>query len=79
MARSDACENQAFVYGQRVLGLQFHLESTNASVADIVANCADELVPGQYVQDAERMLNATEGDFARVNRAMFGILNRLGE
>jgi len=77
LARSDACEHQAFLYEGRVLGLQFHLESTAASVADIVSNCADELTPGEYVQGAERMLDATEGDYARINQALYGVLDRL--
>jgi len=77
LARSDGCEHQAFLLDQRVLGLQFHLESTPASVADLVANCADEIVPGEHVQDAERMLAATEEDYARINRALFDILDAL--
>lgn len=76
-ARSEGCEHQAFLYADRVLGLQFHLESTPASVADLVANCADEIVPGSYVQDAERMLAATEEDYTCINQALFGILDRL--
>ncbi len=77
LAHSKGCGHQAFLYADRVLGLQFHLESTPASVADLVANCADEIVPGRYVQDAERMLAATEKDYARINQALSGILDRL--
>ncbi len=77
LARSEGCEHQAFLYNKRVLGLQFHLESMPASVVDLVANCADEIVPGPYVQDAERMLEATEQDYARINQALFRILDQL--
>jgi len=77
LAHSEGCGHQAFLYADRVLGLQFHLESTPTSVADLVAGCADEIVPGRYVQRAERMLAATEEDYARINRALFGILDRL--
>lgn len=77
LAASEGCEQQAFLYEDRVLGLQFHLESTPAGVADIVANCADEIVSGKYVQDAQRMLAAPEEDYARINQALFGILDRL--
>lgn len=77
LAYSQGCEHQGFLYDQRVLGLQFHLESTPASVADLVANCADEIVPAAYVQDAERMLAATKGDYMRINQALFGILDKL--
>jgi len=77
LARSESCEHQAFLYADRVLGMQFHLESTPAGVADLVANCADEIIPGKYVQDAERMLAVTREDYARINRALFGILDWL--
>ncbi len=77
LARSRSCANQAFVYDGRVLGLQFHLESTPESVTAIVAECADEIVPGPHIQSAERMLAATPKDFDRINGALFGILDRL--
>ena len=77
LVRSGPCANQAFVHGGRVLGLQFHLESTPASVADILAHCAQDIVPAPYVQTAERMLAATPEDYGRINGALFGILDRL--
>jgi GMP synthase-like glutamine amidotransferase len=77
IAYSEGCRNQAFMHAGRVLGLQFHLESTPQSLRDIVANCADEIVPGRYIQSAERMLEATDEDFRRINQALFGILDRL--
>jgi GMP synthase-like glutamine amidotransferase len=77
LARSQGCEHQAFLYEDRVLGLQFHLESTPASVADLVSNCAGELMPGKFVQDAERILAAPPGDFERINHALFAVLDRL--
>jgi len=46
-------------------------------VVDLVANCADEIVPGRYVQNAERMLVMTGEDYARINQVLFGILDRL--
>jgi GMP synthase-like glutamine amidotransferase len=77
LARSKTCKNQAFVYDGRVLGLQFHLESMRRSVADIVRECAGEIVPAAYVQTAERMLAASPEDYDRINQALFGILDRL--
>lgn len=49
---SDACANQAFLYNQHVLGLQFHLESTPESVRALTGHCADELVEGNWIQTA---------------------------
>lgn len=77
LAASEGCAHQAFLYEGRVLGLQCHLESTPASVADIVANCADEIIPGRYVQTAEQMLTAPQESYADIHRALFGILDRL--
>lgn len=77
LARSGACNHQAFSYGGRVLGLQFHLESTPTSVADLVAHCADEIRAAPYVQSAERILAASPEDYALINGALFGILDRL--
>jgi GMP synthase-like glutamine amidotransferase len=77
LARSGACAHQAFSYGERVLGLQFHLESTPRGVGDIVVHCADEIRPGPFVQSAERMLAASGEDYGLINGALFGILDRL--
>jgi GMP synthase-like glutamine amidotransferase len=77
LASSAVCENQAFLYDGRMLGLQFHVESTLASVREIVANCADELVPAPYIQTAERLLAAGEDDYRRLHSVLFGILDRL--
>lgn len=77
LASSAICANQAFLYDGRVLGLQFHLESTPASVRDIIVNCADELVDASYVQGAERMQSAGDDDYRRLHSALFAILDRL--
>jgi GMP synthase-like glutamine amidotransferase len=77
LARSAICANQAFVHEGRVLGLQFHLEATPASVRAIVGHCADELVPAPHIQTAERMLAAKQEDYDRINGALFGILDQL--
>jgi GMP synthase-like glutamine amidotransferase len=60
LARSEACENQAFQYGDRVLGLQFHLEYSADSFEQMQANCGEELVEGRYIQKADEMLAAPE-------------------
>ncbi len=55
LARSEACENQAFSYGDHVLALQFHLESTIESVNLLIEHASDELDGGRYVQSVERL------------------------
>ena len=57
IAESDACRNQAFEYGGgRVIGLQFHLDTTLESIRRLVEHCGDELVPGEYVQSESELL-----------------------
>lgn len=61
LASSEACANQAFAVGAKLVGLQFHLETTTESMESLIANCADELAPGgAYVQTAEAMRAKTE-------------------
>lgn len=76
LAYSEGCYNQAFVYSNNVLGLQFHLESTKGSVRQIIENCAAELVNGKYIQTPEVMLSQDDC-FAAIHTAMSHILNHL--
>jgi len=55
-ASSEACANQAFQYGDRVVGLQFHLDYSAASIGKMVESCAEELVDGPYIQRSPELL-----------------------
>lgn len=70
---SDVCANQAFeLAGGRVMGWQFHLEWTRASLGALVDACGDELVPGPHVVAAEELLSA-DAPFGR-DRALLDTL-----
>lgn len=77
LARSAGCENQAFVYNECILGLQFHLESTEQSIRQIVRNCENELIQAPYVQSAGEILAVKKGQLQWMNEAIFGVLDRL--
>ena len=62
IAESKAFSNQGFIYGGKVLALQFHLELTPESVSGLVRECGDELVPGPYIQKAEELLDPSRFD-----------------
>ncbi|WP_101296441.1 type 1 glutamine amidotransferase [Halegenticoccus soli] len=51
-AGTDACPNQAFVFDDRVVGLQFHLESSPETVEELLRNADEDLSEGRYVQNA---------------------------
>ncbi len=57
---SDGCANQGFVYGDNVLGLQFHLEMLPSNVHAIYQECGQPEKSGTYIQSLEEMLAPTE-------------------
>ncbi len=77
LAKSDACENQAFQIGPNVLGLQFHLEMTPDGARALVDNCRGELVPEAYVQTEEELLAAPALRYETINGLMHGVLTYL--
>lgn len=56
IATSPACQNQGFVYRERVVGLQFHLEYSMSSLQAMVENCGDELVDAPFINGADEIL-----------------------
>lgn len=77
LARSEGCENQAFQLGERVVGLQFHLESTPDSVGRIVTNCREELLPSKYVQPEQTILDQSPAKYRKINQVMSDLLDYL--
>ena len=77
LASSAACKNQAFQLGERVIGLQFHLETTPESARLIADNCGDELVPGRYIQTREAILAGADVHGQIINDMMADVLNYL--
>lgn len=75
IARSAGCAHQAYVYEERVVGLQFHLETTPASARLLIAHCGEEIVGGRYVQTSKLMLEDPRR-FATINRVMHEMLDR---
>lgn len=77
LAGSDVCPNQAFQLGARVIGLQFHLETTEQSMAAIIEHCGDELVAGDKIQTAEQMRCSGISHYSAINALMGEILDYL--
>ena len=76
IARSAGCENQGFVMGTRVTGLQFHLETTPDSARAMIEAGRGELVTGQWIQSEREILAAGE-QFGRINSVMSALLEKL--
>ena len=65
LIESAVCKNQAFLYHENVLGLQFHFEVMEGTVLRMVENGAGELIESETVQSAETILN--EGKHFQAN------------
>ena len=76
LGSSEACDNQGFLWGDRVLGLQFHLEFTPESTSLLAENSAHELVEGPWIQMPDQMLSRAER-FTHINELMAKILEHI--
>ena len=75
--RSLICENQAFIYSDHVLGLQFHLEFDLSTTTRIAKACSDELKQGgEFVQSAKNIM-ADKGKFENANKLMHALLDAM--
>lgn len=78
LASSRVCQNQAFLLGRTVVGLQFHLETTPESAAALVENCPEDLAAGgPHVQAADEILARTEECSKRTRPELFRLLDFL--
>jgi len=76
LAYSGGCQHQAFAYGNQVFGLQFHLESTQQSIQQLLYHCGDDLQKGPYVQTIQEILS-DEGQFQSTHSTLDIFLNQL--
>jgi len=75
-AASEACNNQGFILNNKVIGLQFHIETTADSATLLVQNCGDELDGSTYVQSEGEIL-ADSTRFKKINWILFSLLENL--
>ncbi len=78
LASSKACRNQGFIMYDRVVGLQFHLETTPQSASSLIENCRDDLDGSQYVQTEREMLS-NDRKFHNINKILYSVLDALEE
>lgn len=76
LASSQAFPNQAFIYRDSVLALQFHFEMDFPAIRAIMANSGKELETSTWVQHADEII-ATKNHIADNNELMRKILDRL--
>jgi len=57
IAETEGCKNQAFEYNNKVVGLQFHLDSTIESIELLIKNCSEDMIEGKYTQTSDEILS----------------------
>ncbi len=76
-ATSAACPNQAFVYNHKVVGLQFHLETTPPGMQNLIKHCAaDVALPGPTIHHPKQMHAGREA-FKDIRKLMFSMMDAL--
>lgn len=76
LGSSEGCRYQGFVYTERVVALQFHLETTAASAIALIQHCGDEIGDGPYEQPAMEILSDSER-FDALNTCLVSVLDCL--
>ena len=56
IASSKGCENQAFEYQDRVIALQFHMETSVESAKLLIEHSGHELIEGRYIQTQDEIV-----------------------
>lgn len=73
---SEACKNQGYIYKNKVIGLQFHLETSSVSLKNLIDNCKYEIKDKKFIQTAEYMLSQNE-NFEELKKNLYVLLNNI--
>ena len=77
LASTTVCMNQAYFVNHNILGLQFHLEANEKSMAEFIAHGKSELEQGGNFVQTEAELQAGVAIYAAANQKyLIEILNR---
>ena len=76
LAQSVGCAHQAFLFGENVLGIQFHLEVTPKDVVAMLEETEEDLTPDLHVQAPASILEK-DVSYSAANAALQEILLKL--
>lgn len=78
LASTPECKNQAFLLnGKKVIGLQFHLETTPDSLDSLIEHCRDEIGNGPKRMSEEEMKRQSPAQYLSIHHEMERILDFL--
>ncbi|WP_321324008.1 type 1 glutamine amidotransferase [Thiomicrorhabdus sp.] len=73
--KSQACENQGFQYGGKVIGLQCHPEVTPEIIQDWIDEIGEQMVQGEFVHTPEQMFVDVENKVAQAQIQLENMLD----
>ncbi len=76
LAHSKACSNQGFIFQDRVVALQFHMEMTPELAKTFISNLSNDLDVSLYIQSAQGMLSDSQ-KFTDNEKMMREVLQRM--
>lgn len=74
--RSEHCIHQAFIYDNRIVGLQFHLETTPETLLGMLDEGKSEIIEDICIQTAEEIVTKMQFT-ASTNILMYNLLDEL--
>ncbi|MDP4206843.1 MAG: type 1 glutamine amidotransferase, partial [Bacteroidota bacterium] len=76
LAQSKAIAHQAFLFNDRIVGLQFHPEMTPQGIEQLIQNCSEDITTGTFIHTAKEMLAQTN-HFEQNRTLLFYLLQNL--
>lgn len=74
LCESAVTRNQAFLYQENVLALQFHIEMTPEGIDTLLKNCGDDIDGTEFTQDEELIKKKIKKTVA-CNKPLFSLLD----
>ncbi len=78
IASSKACPNQAFIWADRVIGLQFHIETTEASLAELMKESAQDMERDEdepYIQHPDTIKKEAQERLNKLPRLLYSFMD----
>lgn len=76
LLNSEGNDNQAFIYRDNIIGLQFHIEVDEPAIRGMIENCASDFDKSLYVQPIEAIMNRND-HIGNAHKIADKILSRL--
>ena len=76
---SEKTPNQGFIYNNKVLALQFHLEVTPERVEELIENSGNDMQGDGLIQDRETIIKLTKKYESEAKKILFTLLDNFWE